>query len=85
MSMPTGEYKVTTNTTTKATWIRRVSFGAVLAAAPALIALGTAASSHADATGPNFNAPHQTTTTQYPGADGSWHQRHQADIQSWYQ
>ena len=72
------------------TWIRRVAAGAVLAAAAVLIALGTAASSHADTTGPNFNAPGQSSTTnQYPWNNGSWdqssfHHRHQADIQSWY-
>lgn len=36
-----------------ATWIRRATAGVVLAAAPALIALGTATASHAD---PNTSA-----------------------------
>ena len=76
---------ITTTNNTKATWIRRVAAGAVLAAAPALIALGTATSAQADSTGPNFNTPtHQSTTSQYPWSNGSWHQSHQAQIQSWY-
>ena len=70
------------NTTT---WIRRVAAGAVLAAAPALIALGTATASHADdvRTSPSY-APTPSTLDQYPWEQSSWHQRHAAEQQSWY-
>jgi len=74
---------------TKITWTRRIAAGAVLAAAPALIALGTAAASHAAGdTGyttpsPNYSPTPSYNTAQYPY--DSWHHRHQAGIQSWYQ
>jgi hypothetical protein len=52
------------NTSTATTsWIRRATAGLVLAAAPALIALGAAGAGHADVTvnnpGPSMNAPAQ--------------------------
>lgn len=72
-------------TTTKTTWIRRVAAGAVLAAAPALIALGTATSSHADSTGPNFNSPIPGNSSQQDWSHSSWIHRHQDQVQSWYQ
>ena len=47
--------------TSSTTWVRRVMAGAVLAAAPALIALGPATAAHADTTvtspGPSVHAP----------------------------
>ena len=74
--------------TANTTWIRRVAAGAVLAAAPALIALGTAATSQAEvsSTSPS-NPPTHTETSQYPYAPWyqSFHQRHAAEVQSWYQ
>jgi hypothetical protein len=78
------------------TWIRRVTAGAVLAAAPALIALGTATASYAESssssnsTSPSYApAPAATQTGQYPYQNLPWnqssfHQRHAAEVQSWY-
>jgi hypothetical protein len=70
---------------TRSTWIRRVAAGAVLAAAPALIALGTAAASQAESSSSSF-APTPSQTTEYPNASlyQSFHQRHAAEVQSWY-
>lgn len=52
---------MTTTRNTTATWIRRLMAGAVLAAAPALIALGPSNIAHADVTstspGPSMHAP----------------------------
>jgi hypothetical protein len=74
-----------TNTTTN-TWIRRVAAGAVLAAAPALIALGTATASHAESgtstgstssTSPGYKySPTQTgpLNGQYPWHNTTWDQ-----------
>jgi hypothetical protein len=73
------------NTNTN-TWIRRVAAGAVLAAAPALIALGTAAASHAESgnstsstssTSPGYKySPTQTgpPNGQYPWHNTTWDQ-----------
>jgi hypothetical protein len=79
------------NTTT---WIRRVAAGAALAAAPALIALGTAGASNADSTvtGPGYNyspAPATAPTSGYPWHNQPWdkssfHHRHAAEQQSLY-
>jgi hypothetical protein len=73
------------------TWIRRVTAGAVLAAAPALIALGTATASQAQSSSTStFDySPAPVQTTQYPYQNMPWnqssfHQRHAADVQSWY-
>jgi hypothetical protein len=78
------------NTNTK-TWIRRVAAGAVLAAAPALIAVGTAAASNAaptgDSTSPSFSpTPVQTEYPYWSGPwyDSSFHHRHAAEVQSQY-
>ena len=84
---------MTRNTTT---WARRLAAGAVLAAAPALIALGTATASHATAgsssgsTSPSY-APTPTgpSSGQYPWNNVPWdqssfHHRHAAERQSWY-
>jgi hypothetical protein len=78
-------------TTITSTWIRRVSAGAVLAAAPALIALGTATASYADSnsTSPSFAPTPAPTTGQYPWQNQSWnmssfHHRHAAHEQSQY-
>ena len=64
---------MTTNTTTTS-WIRRVAAGAVLAAVPALIALGTATASHAaetNSTSPS-SSPTPVQTAPHQGAeDGS--------------
>jgi hypothetical protein len=76
-------------------WIRRAAAGAVLAAAPALIALGTAAASNAAPTGdttsgstsPSFSpTPAQTAYPYWTGPwyDSSFHHRHAAEIQSNY-
>ena len=68
------------------TWIRRVTAGAVLAAAPALIALGTAAASQAQSSstsGFDYSPPVQTTQNM-PWSQSSFHQRHAAQVQSWY-
>ena len=75
--------------TTNTSWIRRISAGAILVAAPALIALGTASTSHADA-----GAPPVRTSPSYspapraslPSSHGSfsWHQRHAAEQQAKY-
>jgi hypothetical protein len=66
--------EITTNTTTTS-WIRRVAAGAVLAAAPALIALGTATASHAaetNSTSPSYSPTPIQTAHPYQGAeDGS--------------
>ena len=76
-----------------AIWIRRIAAGAALAAAPALIAVGTAAASQAQTnsdSGFNYSpAPVATQSGQYPWANGPWsqsslHQRHAAQIQSMY-
>jgi hypothetical protein len=75
-------------TTNNSTWIRRVAAGAVLVAAPALIALGTASASHAEAGAP----PARTSPSYAPTPSGSlndwhqssWHQRHAAEQQSKY-
>ena len=74
---------MTANTTT---WIRRVIAGAFLAAAAALIALGTAAASHAEgtSTSPSFSPTPHSVQYPYGQAGQSWHDRHAADIQSWY-
>jgi hypothetical protein len=80
------------NTTT---WIRRIAAGAALAAAPALIALGTAAASNADSavTGPGYNyspAPMGPNNGEYPWHgnlpwdQSSFHHRHAAEQQSMY-
>ena len=73
------------------TWIRRVTAGAVLAAAPALIALGTATASYAQSSSTStFDySPAPVQTTQYPYQNLPWnqssfHQRHAAEIQAWY-
>ncbi|HEX9177139.1 MAG TPA: hypothetical protein VF874_14030 [Mycobacterium sp.] len=71
------------------TWIRRVAAGAVLVAAPAFIALDTAAASNAEtsSTSPSYDySPTPSQTTQYPYAPWyqSFHQRHAAEVQSWY-
>lgn len=81
MSNTQNTAKITTS------WTRRLAAAAVLAAAPALIALGTATASHADATSNLDNLgssmhvpvhhpafPHQTNTPQ-PGT--SIHHHHQ--------
>ncbi|MBV8965261.1 MAG: hypothetical protein JO191_03700 [Mycobacteriaceae bacterium] len=84
---------MTTNTTT---WIRRISAGVVLAAAPALIALGAAPMSTAQ-TGSSSNATTPSYTPmptgplngQYPWHNQPWynssfHHRHAAEQQSQY-
>ncbi len=72
-------------TNTHSTWIRRLAAGAVLAAAPALIALGTAAASQAESSSSSFT-PSPSHTTEYPNESlyQSFHQRHAAEVQSWY-
>lgn len=79
-------------TTYTCTWIRRLTAGAVLAAAPALIALGTATASYAQSSSTSgFNcSPTPVQTTQYPYQNLPWnqssfHQRHAAQVQSMYQ
>jgi len=62
--------EITTNTTTTS-WIRRVAAGAVLAAAPALIALGTATASHAAETNSTFPSHSPTPVQTAPPEDGS--------------
>ena len=78
-------------TTNATTWIRRIAAGAFLAAAAALIALGTASSAQAgsssDSTSPSY-AP-TPAQTQYPYSNAPWydssfHHRHQAQVQSNY-
>jgi hypothetical protein len=69
---------MTANTTT---WIRRVAAGAVLAAAPALIALGTATASYADSTSPSYSP---TPSPQTSWTQSNWHHWHQSQVQSWY-
>jgi hypothetical protein len=77
---------------TTTTWIRRVAAGAVLAAAPALIALGTATASNAQSgsTTPSYSpAPMGPANGQYPWHNQPWnqssfHHRHAAEQQSWY-
>jgi hypothetical protein len=76
---------MTANTTT---WIRRVTAGAFLVAAPALIALGTASASHADAGTSEtrhsaFYAPAQKGSL-HDWYQGSWSQRHAAEQQAKY-
>jgi hypothetical protein len=78
-------------TASTSTWIRRVTAGAVLAAAPALIAVGTATASQAQSSSDStFNySPAPVPTTQYPYQNMPWsqssfHQRHAAEVQSWY-
>jgi len=80
-------------TTITTTWVRRATAGAVLAAAPALIALGTATASQAQTgstSGFDYSpAPAATQTGQYPWNNQSWnqssfHQRHAAQVQSMY-
>jgi hypothetical protein len=77
----------TANTTTiesrSARLIRRCAAGAMLGAAPALIALGTATAGHADTVahnpGPSVSAPShpafpgQTTHADQPGTPGHHH------------
>lgn len=80
-------------TASTTTWIRRVTAGAVLAAAPALIALGTATAGQAQSSstsGFDYSPPPATKTGQYPWNNQPWsmssfHQRHSAQLQSWYQ
>lgn len=67
----------------KTNWIRRLAAGAVLAAAPAMIAMGTATHSHADAMidnpGPTMSspAPHPAfpyqSNTPMPGSPDHHH------------
>jgi hypothetical protein len=78
-------------TASTTTWIRRVTAGAVLAAAPALIALGTATAGQAQTSSTStFDyTPAPVQTTQYPYQNLPWyqssfHQRHAAGVQSWY-
>src|SRR6202035_1142641 len=63
-------------TTATNTWIRRVTAGAVLAAAPALIALGTATASQAQSSSTStFDySPAPVQTTQYPYQNLPWNQ-----------
>ena len=73
----------TQNTTARTTLIRRIAAGAVLAAAPALIALGTATAGHADTAahnpGPSVSAPShpvfpgQNTHADQPGTPAHHH------------
>jgi hypothetical protein len=65
-----GRIEMTASTNT---WIRRVTAGAVLAAASALIALDTATASYAESS----SSSNSTSST-------SFHQRHAAEVQSWY-
>jgi hypothetical protein len=77
---------------TNTTWIRRAVAGGVLAAAPALIALGTATASHAESssTAPSYApAPVGPANAQYPWHSLPWeqssfHHRHAAEQQSKY-
>ena len=48
-----------------APWIRRVGAGVVLVAAPALIALGTATASHADANASDANGTSSRMSPKY--------------------
>jgi hypothetical protein len=68
------------------TWIRRVTAGAVLAAAPALIALGTATASQAQTSSTSgFDySPSVQPTQNLPWSQSSFHQRHAAQVQSKY-
>jgi hypothetical protein len=72
------------------TWIRRVAVGAVLVAAPALIALGTASASHADAgnsqvrTSPSYSPTPSGSLNDVPWHKSSWHQLHAAEQQAKY-
>jgi hypothetical protein len=69
------------------TWIRRVSAGVVLAAAPALIALGTATASHAQTSstsGFNYSPAPAATQAGQSWNQSSFHQRHAASVQSMY-
>jgi hypothetical protein len=75
------------------TWIRRVAAGVALAAAPALIALGTATASYAQtgssSTSPSYAPAPGPQTGQYPWHNQSWnnssfHHRHAAEQQSQY-
>ncbi len=77
------------------TWFRRVAAGAVLAAAPALIALGTATASHAQSGSSSHSTPPSYAPTamgpsnglyphSQPWAQSSYHDRHAAQVQSWY-
>jgi hypothetical protein len=81
-------------------WIKRVAAGAVLVAAPALIALGTATAANAESSSVTDNnttsspvyAPPQMGPLNgvYPWNQGmpwnksSFHQRHAAQTQSYY-
>jgi hypothetical protein len=70
-------------------WVRRAAAGLVLATAPALIALGTAASSQAaasDPTPPSFSVSGQAPTppSNVPWYDSSFHHRHAAQVQSFF-
>jgi hypothetical protein len=56
--------------TANTTWIRRVAAGAVLVAASALIALGTATASYAD-TNANANATHRISPSYAPTPTGA--------------
>jgi hypothetical protein len=82
-STKTGEFTMKKNH-----WMRRVTAGVVLAAAPALIALGTAAAGHAAAVWPPPTVPVQTTSSHpvsnVPWFESSFHERHAAQIQSFY-
>ena len=78
---------MTANTTT---WIRRVATGAVLLAAPALIALGTASATHADTgasatrTSPSYAPTPRGSLNDVPWHHSSWHQQHAAEQQAKY-
>jgi hypothetical protein len=75
------------------TWICRITAGAALAAAPGLIALGTATASYAqtgsNSTSPSYAPAPSTQTGQYPWHNQPWnnssfHHRHAAGQQSQY-
>jgi hypothetical protein len=77
------EHDMTITTTTSSTtiWFKRIAAGAILATGSALVALGVAPESVADAGGPNMSHPaphpafpHQTNQPQ-PGT--SIHHHHQ--------
>jgi hypothetical protein len=81
--------------TTKNTWIRRVAAGALLAAAPALLALGTAGVSNAKADpanpGYSYSPPAEAPSTSgypwhgnLPWDESSFHHRHAAEQQAMY-
>lgn len=53
--------------TTSNTWVKRLAAGAVLTAGSALFALGAAAISQADTTGPNISQP--TPHHAFPSQD----------------